>query len=841
MSKKIAIDKLIDIEKIEEVNYNGFIYGLTIENDPSYCLENKIITKNSDFPDIDMDFPKDRREEVRQHLNDAYGQYNVSSITTFLTMKGSSALRDVARVFDISGEVDKPAKAIIDKPDGDPRSGHTIEDTLMVSPELQQFKNTHPEAVVLAMELEGQARGFGRHAAACCISTDDLRDGQRCNLAIREKVLTANWDKGDAEFMGLMKLDVLGLSTLSVLNYARELIKESGTEIEFDKILLDDQKVFTEMSQGHSVGIFQMGTNLLIKLAKEMEVREFNDIVLLNALSRPGPLGSRMTDDFIARRKGQRPVTYIHPRMEKYTRDTLGMIIYQEQVMWAMFELAGLPWGVCDKVRKVMGKSKGSEAFEKFKQQFVDGCAQQQTLSPVEAAHVWDQLSSFGSYGFNLSHSVAYSLIGYWTGWLKFNHVKEFMAALLTHGSDKKEEKDRNINEARRLGLAIGLPRIGVSDATRWVPGPGNVIQAPFTEINGVGEVQARKIAGGLAKPKAGGKTVKKIQRGFFDQVVMEQVIESMAQVRQGTTIDETLRKVGADGRQLSEAEIREAQQYFSFNIRDKGNRFAKLVALDPGLANVPEHDLLACNINANLLKIRKYVKHIETFLPCDECELRQQARGPVNPSIGRYNVMAIGEAPGPDEDLQGIGFVGKAGTDVLWPELRKYGLSPLMFHVTNCCKCFPGKIKTPAKKHIEACRPIIEDEIRGLEPIVILAFGNVNNQFFRGQSSGISDLSGTTEWSDRYQCWICWCTHPASVLHGGSRSDFERGIGNFASVLARVGGGVQKWNYGNAGGPCPYGGRYGVDNGNYLECEGCMIWDQCAIMASQGDWKGLK
>ncbi len=833
---------LMNITDVDPIKY-GLIFARFIS------------PERNDFPDIDMDFPKDRREEVRRHLDECYGKYNTGSITTFLTMKGSMALRDVARVFDITGEVDKPAKFIIDKPDGDPRAGHTIEDSLKAgrplkpnnpgwtpgtgrdSSPLWDFKCKYPEAVALAIELEGQARGYGKHAAGVCISADDLRDGKRCYLAIREGVPTANWDKGDAEYMGLMKLDVLGLSTLSVLNYARELLKDQGIEIEFDKIPLDDQKVFTEMSQGHSVGIFQMGTHLLIKLAKEMGVREFNDIVLLNALSRPGPLGSGMTDDFIARKRGQRPVTHIHPRLEPYTRETCGIVIYQEQVMWAMYELAGLSWGVCDKVRKVMGKSKGSEAFEKFKQQFVDGCSRQQTLAPNEAAHVWDTFASFGAYGFNKAHAVEYSLIGYWTAWLKFNHTKEFMAALLTHGGEK--DKPGYINEARRLGLAIALPRLGKSDAVLWKPGRGNVLLAPFTEIKGVGEAQAHKIVNGSDKPKAKAAAkgkAKKVHQGFFDQAVMNPEPKPVIQPRQGSAIDEILHKVGADGRAMTDAELKEAQQYFSFNIKDKANRFSGLMALDPRLKAVSELDLLACNINSSLIRIGKFLYKTDG---CSDCELRQQAKAPVNPSIGRYNVMVVGEAPGADEDQQGIGFIGKAGTGVLWPELKKHGLSALMFHVSNVCKCWPGKqIKTPGKRHIQACSKHLETEITGLKPVVILAFGNTCNQFFRGESSGISELNGRTEWSDRFQCWICWCLHPAAVLHsGGNRGDFERGIANFAQVLTRLGGRNQGTGQVPQTGTCPWNGRFGVDNGNYLECEQCRAWGQCAVAASYGDW----
>jgi len=821
----------------------AYLMGLTDVDPIRYGLifARFISPERIDYPDIDMDFEKERREEVRAHIEACYGHHNVASITTFLTMKGRAAIRDVARVFSVpQHEVDGAAKSIQDKPDGDNRAGHTIEDSLVQSQDLQAFRFRHPDVIQLAMELEGQARGYGKHAAGICISADDLRLGERCNLAVRDNVITANWDKGDGEYMGLMKFDVLGLSTLSVLNYTRKLIKQNcDIDIDYDRIPLDDQTVFQETAQGHCVGGFQLGTNLLIRLAKDLQVREFNDLVLINALSRPGPLGAGITDDFIARRRGQKPITYIHPRMEQYTRETLGLIIYQEQVMWTMNELAGLSWGVCDKVRKVMGKSKGAAEFLKFEPQFVDGCLSQKTLGPQEAKHIWAQLSTCGSYLFNKAHAVEYSLIGYWTLWLKFNHPKEFMAALLTYGDER--HKASHVAEAKRLGLRLVLPRIGLSEAKKWMPDRSQpVLYAPFTEIKGIGPTQAEKLVKGTNSSKPSGKTKKQtkpIRKGFFDtDLDIDPTPQQPATaVRAGNAIQDILHKVGADGRALTTDELQQAQQYFDFNIQDSAGRFSKIIQMDPGLAMAQESDLLGCNISANLIRI---TRHVHPVIECRACQLRDECRAPVNPSFGRYNIMATGEAPGPDEDEQGIGFIGRAGTDILWPEMRKHGLDALMLHVTNVCKCWPSRTKTPGKKHIEACRPILDAEIKCLQPIVILAFGNVGNQFFAGKSSGISGLSGTTEWSDRYQCWVCWCTHPSAVLHNRSNMEsFSTGIANFAQVLARLGG----QNVGTGQVPqvqvCPYNGRFGLDNNNFLECGPCPIWNDCAVAASYGDW----
>jgi DNA polymerase len=300
----------------------------------------------------------------------------------------------------------------------------------------------------------------------------------------------------------------------------------------------------------------------------------------------------------------------------------------------------------------------------------------------------------------------------------------------------------------------------------------------------------------------------------------------------------DVLRKIGVDGRQLTEDELAEAQQYFAFNIADRKSRFRRLYELEPDRpwGKLPEDKLLRCELpGLNLIRLRKFVNKVTK---CEACELHKEATAPVEHSMGRYNLMTVGEAPGPDEDEQGLGFVGRAGKDVLWPELKKYGLNPLMFHVTNICKCWPSKTKTPGKRHVDACMPYLEAEIAGLQPIVILAMGNTAVQALSDHKGGITRLSGTTEWSDKYECWISWCVHPAAVLRSPSnRGDFEQGIKNFADVLRRIGGYPQTSGTVPQTGSCPYGGDWAVECGNYGECEQCEAWNKCAAAASYGDW----
>ncbi len=854
-----------------------------------------------DLPDIDMDFEDVKRDRVRKHLEECYGSYNVAGLSTFATLKGRGAIRDVARVFDISAvDTDKAAKSIVVRSGGDFRSSFTIEDACATFEDAIAYKKKYPEVVQLAMDLEGQVKGSGQHAAAMCVSSDDLRAGERCHLAVRKGKVVANWDKHDAEYMGVMKLDVLGLTALSILSHTKRLVKDNyGVEIDFDKIPLDDSEVFKEISEGHNIGAFQIGSLGLMKLCKEMGISEFNDIVLASALFRPGTLRSGMVTEFVLRKTGVNKITHAHPLLEPITRETLGIILYQEQVMWFMYNLGGLPWKTCDTVRKVISKSQGEEQFQKFKELFIAGCKERGTLKEDEAGSVWDQLSSFGAYGFNKAHAVEYSLITYWDMWCKVHYPKEFLCASLTHTDDKN--KPELVDEARRLGLVLELPKVGSSKATDWVPSKDpsdNRIYMPFREIRGIGEVFAKQLEESDTRPS---DHRKEIRPGFF-------VPKASARKPNAKVID-LLDRIGAfePDRIYTEEELQEMNQYFSFSLsRDKMGQYSKLCKLmqDSGIvSNISDIDYQyptnKCSYyfgqmteikfgyrkavekgaglariagvgggkdffeslggvygnlkdetdyamlvfetrtyrakkfgiehcagewllthanhpgrNANLFAMKVWIgqelldceldgfdgqliKEADPYRQadashCSKCALREECRRPVNPSPGKYNIAIVAEAPGKDEDRKGMGFVGRAGSDILWPELRKHGLTRNMFHVTNVVKCWPSVTRTPKAKHISECSPWLEEELAALKPVMILAFGNTSVKFFKDREGGIMELCEhtPTEWSNKYGCWINWCVHPASVLYSESnKSLFEKGISNFARKLKYIGG----------------------------------------------------
>lgn len=465
----------------------------------------------ADLPDIDMDFEDIRRGDVRQYLSDKYGEFNVSGLSNFLTMKGKGVLRDVSRVFDIPlQEVDFAAKEMVEADEGE-----EIEKSFKEVEECRRFGRKYPEVVEICKSIEGQIRGHGQHAAGVCISEKDLREGYNCNLVSRGGTVVANWDMRNAEYCGLMKLDILGLSALTILNECRRMVKQNhGVEINYKAITFDDPRVFKEISEGNTVGAFQIGSNGLTKYCKELGVDNFQMLYAVTALWRPGPMQSGMTEEYKRRKHKKAKIEKIHPLFDAITAETFGVIVYQEQVMKAINQLAGIPMATCNKIRKVIGKSMGHAAFDKYKDEFLHGCKNQGLITEKKAVALWDMMSKFGGYGFNLSHSVEYSMITYWDMFSKVYWPNEFLASCLTLGD--KTKNIEYIREARRLGLKINLPKIGISDAVKWnCDSKGNLF-APFISINGVGENVAQKIANAQVSSK--------IRKGFFSSSPSEKI-----------------------------------------------------------------------------------------------------------------------------------------------------------------------------------------------------------------------------------------------------------------------------------------------------------------------------
>jgi len=351
----------------------------------------------TDLPDIDIDFQDIKRQSVKEHLQKIYGINNVAGVSTFLRMKSKGALHDVSRVFDIQpGLVNQISKLLDNKTQLEDEEFTESEDET-----LRDFYKENSKVIHYAQRLNGTVRGCGQHAAGICISNEDLRLGTKCNLVKRGDDIVCNWDKDDAEFMGLIKLDVLGLKTLSELKECVCLIEENTQEIiKFEDIDLEDKRVLRMLNDGDTSGVFQLGSYGITKYCMELGIQSFKDVYNVTALYRPGPLGSGMSKEFIKRKKGEKWKS-ISPVLDEITYDTYGIIVYQEQVMHILNRIALLPWGTCDKVRKVIGKSKGEEALNEFKNMFIKGCIKNKTLSRENANKIWQDIVTFGGYGFN--------------------------------------------------------------------------------------------------------------------------------------------------------------------------------------------------------------------------------------------------------------------------------------------------------------------------------------------------------------------------------------------------------------------------------------------------------
>jgi len=844
-----------------------------------------------DLPDIDMDFEDRKRHLVRKHLEDMYGKDCVAGVSTFSTLKGKAAIRDIGRVFDLPYiDIDKAAKAIVVRSMGDDRADYTIEDAFETFEDGKRFKKKYPHVADFAMRIEGQVRGAGQHAAGICVSEESLLEGRRCSLAVRGKdVVVANWDKHDVEYFGMMKLDVLGLSALSVLSDAKDMIKKNhGVDVDYESLTLDDPDVLAEVSMGHTVGAFQLSSPGLRRFCEALGIQKFSDIVDATALWRPGTLRAGTAEEFRARKNGESEWEHIHPSMKDLTEDTHGIILYQEQIMMLAYDLAGMTWKNCDLIRKVVSKSQGDSLFAKYKTMFVEGCSKKGTLDPSAAGEVWDELSSFGSYGFNKSHSVEYSMITYWDMWLKVYYPAEFMAATLTHAKD--DLKDELIKEARRLKLKIVPPKVKTSEPESWVA-KGTDLLMPLLEIKGIGPKaceKIRKLREGVAQEgffaekevdkNLPSNIVKVLQRvhafddeklSFTDDEVeeiadllafdmsqdplrdirgilnlLDPYLYSIDDILTGGYVDKTAlmfgkidemkysykkgvqshsaRRAGSsslggvygyirddsaaemitfDGdlykQRKDEIEHCKGKNVVIESTRGKGinvggkqrikNVFCQKIWFDDQLKSADIFDM-----DVDLIGVSKQAADPECLVSldnCESCELSKICRGPVPADPGLWNVMAVGEAPGKDEDAEGTPFIGASGK-LAWQILGKQGITRDLIHVTNVAKCFPGKGKAPTTKQMRTCSERwLDKEVEEIKPVVILVLGNTPLQWISGQKSGIMSLNATTEWSPIHNAWICYCVHPASALHSAeNRRPLISGLKNFARTLEAVG-----------------------------------------------------
>ncbi len=434
------------------------------------------------LPDIDIDFCERRRGEVIEYVTRKYGRANVAQIITFGTMKAKAVVRDVGRVLEMSfADVDKVAKQI------PPALDMTLDKALEENQTLRDMEQNDPkvrELLSVAKRLEGMTRHASVHAAGVVIAPHAITEYAPLYKGARDEIVT-QWSMKEIERVGLLKMDFLGLSTLTLIFDAiAEIKRTTGVALDIDTVPLDDEKTFQVFQDGATYGIFQFESSGMRDILRKSKPQRLDDLIALNALYRPGPLRSGMVDDYIARKQGRTQITYELPELEPILSDTYGVIAYQEQVMRISNVVAGFTLGEADLLRKAMGK-KDAEVMARMRGKFVEGA---NTLGTDErkAAHLFDLMEHFAGYGFNKSHSTAYAFLAYQTAYLKANYPWHFASALLTIEAENTDKLALYLGECRDRQIPILPPDINESQLRFTVTPEG--VRFGLTAIKNVGE-----------------------------------------------------------------------------------------------------------------------------------------------------------------------------------------------------------------------------------------------------------------------------------------------------------------------------------------------------------------
>ena len=471
------------ITEVDPMNFNNLLFERFI--DPN----------RHDLPDVDLDFDDERRHEVRAHLVELYGDERVGNIGTFTQYKGKNSLDDIARVYRIpESDVTTVKEMLIERSSGDLRGNATIEDSIEMFPKVRAIMEKHPD-LRRAQRLEGNIKGFSVHAAGLVVADEPLTNGvavyTREDTKTKEMRNVLSIDKFDAEYINALKIDALGLLTMNVIDRCVRMV---GMNLEdLYSVPLDEEEVFESFRQNRVVGVFQFDGRAMRSVNREVKPDNFAEICDINALSRPGPLHSGAAAEYIQVKHGRKPAEHLHPVVDEITQWTNFQIVYQEQILQVVRRLANFSWENAAKIRKLISKKQGEQAFNRMQDLFMDGC-RANGVKDMVAAKIWKQLVTAGAYAFNSAHCVSYGMLAYWTMWLKVHHPLEFYcAALQKYKDDKKSRKNFDIlKEASASGITILPPHPVRSGVTWTVDKQSNALRAGFVQIPGIGEKTAK-------------------------------------------------------------------------------------------------------------------------------------------------------------------------------------------------------------------------------------------------------------------------------------------------------------------------------------------------------------
>jgi DNA polymerase-3 subunit alpha len=478
----------------------------------------------NEAPDIDIDFCQERRDEVLAYVREKYGEANVAQIITFGTMAARAAIRDVGRVLDIPlGRVDQIAKLIPQQ------LGITLEEALENSSDLRrEYEQDRQieQLIDIARKLEGLNRNAGTHAAGVVIGDKPLTE--YLPLSKNGDTVTTQWEMGDIEKIGLLKMDFLGLRNLTVLDKALQYIQQTrGQRIDLNRLPLDDAETYRLIQRGETKGVFQLEAAVVRDIVCKMCPDSFRDIIAVNALNRPATLSAGMVEKYIHIKHGREKATYVHPVMQEVLAETHGIMVYQEQVMRILNRLGGIGLSQAYSCIKAISKKK-KDIIDENRDQFIDG-ATARGLSHDKAVEIFDLIVAFGGYGFNKSHSTAYALIAYQTAYLKAHFPAEFMAALLSSEMDDTDSLVEHLDDCRRMGLEVAPPDVNSSHVQFIVEGRG--LRYALSAIKGIGPraVEAIVAARGAGPFRSIFDFCERVDQGKVNKGCMESMIKAGA------------------------------------------------------------------------------------------------------------------------------------------------------------------------------------------------------------------------------------------------------------------------------------------------------------------------
>lgn len=712
----------------------SFLMGIT-DVDPirfNLLFERFINPDRLDLPDVDLDFMSTRRGEIIDYLVAKYGEDKVAGITNYGTLASASALRDCGRVYGLSNE-ELSATRYVPKENG---ASFTLTDAAIAVPEIQAFKVDHPDIWNHATGLEGVMRSLGKHAAGIVVADEPI--GNRAVVETRSGTALVNWDRNSVESWGLVKMDILGLSTLDTLRIALDYIKENhGVDLNLLSLPIDDYETMKGFSLGKTIGVFQFNSGGMRHLLKDLAkggMLTFEDICATTALYRPGPMESGMMETYVKVKQGIEDPEYDHPKMKPALQATGGVFIYQESVMQIARDLAGYTMADADKLRKIMGKKQRDE-MEKQRDKFVSGCVKYSDMKEAKAGELFDKIDKFAGYGFNRSHSVVYSVISYWSMYLKTHYSAEYFAAMLTT-VDKEDQLQAALFDAQKYSVFVVPPDINIStNRFEFRQEVGEIhLVAPFNKLKGLSEktavaiLEARELAGGQFKDRADLLANVRRRNCTIKHMKILDLVGSFANIESGSLA------VRHPDRLKDQIELLPGLicEYV------KADRYTKLNDI------APQASALIRGIRA-----------------CEGCSLKAEKH--CIPTAGsKIKFMVITDSPNSTEALEGKALHGDGCRYVLG-SIKEAGLKKVNGYYTSLVKVQkPKEIKTFPNEVLLSCTKFIDEEIKIVNPAVIVAMGGAAIRHFYPDIKGSwSELVGRVIYNKELDANIVFGINP--------------------------------------------------------------------------------